>query len=351
MGLNLRSDADSITQVSKETRYCAWWALSMLDTMLSVITGRPLGTGEIFSTTPLPIPYREEDLRYDNIAQFRMDQRMRSSHLESLLCSQGPTASSSETSATERTNPIHPRSGNADQSKHLTQLPTKKLTPNTSLYFLYAVDLDILLRKAIETLYAPGAARWSWLEVEVSISNFDHGADNWLSRLPADFCFAKLDVAQPFARQCASLGFRFYSTKLLILQPCLRRAYHSPQMDSTGAICDSMAKECVLIAHQMLDLFPDEADTAWLFQIPPWWCVQHYMMQSTTVLLIELFTHAQEGTPEAEVLIGKVQKALRWLREISTKDPSSRRAWILCAGLPFRHCSRFAKDFKVIATL
>jgi hypothetical protein len=203
------------------------------------------------------------------------------------------------------------------------------------------------MRQAIETLYSPGAARRSWGEIEMAINTFNNHADNWLTRLPVEFGFTQLDASLPFVRQRASLAFRFYTTKLVISQPCLRRLANTPATGSLGSTCDKMAAMCVQVASQMLDLLPDEADASWLYGISPWWCVLHYVMQSTTVLLIELFTRTLPGTAEATILAAKVKKAVGWLREMSTKDESSQRAWLVCRDIISRHGVRFSLDIEV----
>ncbi|KAJ5464841.1 uncharacterized protein N7458_000527 [Penicillium daleae] len=200
------------------------------------------------------------------------------------------------------------------------------------------------MREAIQTLYAPGVTKRPWIEIEIAISNLNTIADKWLSRLPAEFHFAELDATatDPFVRQCADLGFRFYTTKLFISQACLRHiGYQAPSVSPGGALCSTMAATCVQMACKMLDMLPNEPDATWIYRVSPWWCVLHYIMQSTTVLLIELFSRTQPGTSEAIHLVEKIQKATQWLREMSTKDPSSRRAWLVCMDILSRHGERF----------
>ncbi|KAJ5585470.1 uncharacterized protein N7459_005270 [Penicillium hispanicum] len=339
MGLNLRSESDSIAHVSKETRYRVWWALFMLDTVLCVTTGRPPSTGEVFCTTPLPVPYREEDFWDERVIQLVTDQDLRNGLMASLL-SRDAVSQLSQASS-EHTDSATFTPGKATSNEQNLHAMLTALAPNISLYFLYAVDLAFLMREAIEILYAPKAMRRSWLEMDMAISAFNNTADNWLSRLPATFHFVGLDPEQQFGRQRASLGFRFYTTKLVILQPCLRRlAYHPP---STGSwtVCEAMAALCVQAARDMLALLPDETDASWLYGISPWWCVLHYVMQSTTVLLVELFTRAQPGTNGAATLAAEVSKAIGWLREMSTRDPSARQAWLVCANIISRHGLKF----------
>lgn len=335
MGLNLRSETDSVAHLSKETRYRVWWALFVLDTVLYVVTGRPPSTGAIFCTTALPIPYREEDFWDEGVTLLITDQNARNNLLTSLLTSTDPTtpgpslASSVNPSSSTGAEPVLPS---------LTDAPS----PNISLYFLYVVDLAFLMREAIETLYAPGATRRSWLEMEVAISNFNTNADNWLSRLPAEFQFGELDDTRPFIRQRANLAFRFYTTKLIISQPCLRRLAHQvPGTPSPSPVCDIMATTCVDVARQMLDILPDEPDVNWLYEVLPWWCVLHYVMQSTTIIMVELFTRSQPGTTAAAGLAEKVQKAVRWLRSMSARDLSTQRAWLVCMDILSRHGLKF----------
>ncbi|KAJ5670089.1 uncharacterized protein N7477_005452 [Penicillium maclennaniae] len=328
MGLNLRNDSHSVAHLSKETRYRVWWALFMLDTVLCVMTGRPPSSDEVFCTTPLPLPYKEEEFLNEQVVQLIAHQGVRNYLMSSLLPSRD-TSSGFANVSTDRTPATH---------------GSEQVTPNVSLYFLYAVDLAFLMRQAIEALYAPGAARRSWLEMETAIMSLNNHADNWLAHLPPEFAFTELDASRPFIRQRASLAFRFYTTKLVISQPCLRRLTNVPASGPLGSTCDKMAAMCVRVASQMLDLLPDRVDASWLYGVSPWWCVLHYVMQSTTILLIELFTRTQPGTSEAVALAKKIQKALRWLREMSTKDASSERAWVVCRDIISTHGFRFAMD-------
>ncbi|KAJ5160694.1 uncharacterized protein N7482_007698 [Penicillium canariense] len=351
MGLNLRSETESIAQVSKETRYRVWWALFMLDIVLCAMTGRPPSTETFFCTTPLPIPYIEEDFETEGVVQLIGDLSIRNNLLTALLISGGGGTPKSSDASTDYTHGATTSSKKGKEAEQTANSLTDTITPNISLHFLYGVDLAFLMRDAIQTLYAPGTTRRSWIEMEVAISNLNAQADHWLSRLPAEFHFTKLDApsTDPFVRQRISLGFRFYTTKLIISQPCLRHlAYQVPGSGPSGALCGTMAAMCVQVASAMLNMLPSEPDAPWLFGISPWWCILHYIMQSMTILLIELFARTQPGTPEAARLVAKVQKAARWLREMSTKDQSSHRAWLVCMDILSRHGEKFGFEIDDI---
>lgn len=77
MGLNLRNESNSIGHISKETRYRVWWSLYTLDTSLCAMTGRPPSSNVEFCTTPLPVPFMEEQFRDETIAQLITDHEVR----------------------------------------------------------------------------------------------------------------------------------------------------------------------------------------------------------------------------------------------------------------------------------
>jgi hypothetical protein len=338
MGLHIRSESNRINYLAKELRYRVWWALFMLDIALCEMTGRPPSTGDMFCTTPLPVPFMEEDFWDERVVQFIIDQGTRSAFFTSLL---------SDTPASSKENPTLKSSGREGSGKgreedSSNQTRTEIPTPNTSLYFLYVLDLAHLLREAINILYAPSATRQSWHEIEAAISTLNNHADNWLSRLPPNFHFTTLDTTQQFVRQPASLAFRFYSTKLIILQPCMRRLFQlPPETPSPGTVCDQLAAICVNVAGQMLNLLPEKPNFTWLYGVAPWWCILHNIMQSLTVLLTQLFTRAHSSVTTVADITDQINKGIRWLKDMSSKDACSQRAWHVCVGILSRHGSRF----------
>lgn len=217
------------------------------------------------------------------------------------------------------------------QCEQLASSAAEALTPNHSLYFFYFVELGLIMRESVDTLYAPGAARKSWREIESAISTLNSKTDTWVSRIPDAFRFTGVQGGRLFERQISSLAFRYYSTKLIITQPCLRHAIHLGRgAPSLGSFCDLMTDQCVDTAIHMLNLLPEPPDTAWLYRISPWWCILHYLMQATTVLLTDLFIRAIPGTLKYHIVQENIDKAIRWLSEMAGRDPCSQRAWIVC---------------------
>ncbi|KAK9543460.1 hypothetical protein V6Z79_010131 [Aspergillus fumigatus] len=91
-----------------------------------------------------------------------------------------------------------------------------------------------------------------------------------------------------------------------------------------------MAKMSLESAQKMLDLLPDQPDSIFLYQIYPWWCILHYIMQAATILLLELSFGSLHMPEEEQNLLVAAKKAIRWLYSMSKWSTASRRAWQLC---------------------
>ncbi|KAJ5505878.1 hypothetical protein N7453_004835 [Penicillium expansum] len=315
MGIHLRSESTSITHVSKETRYRLWWALYLLDTLLCVMTGRMPRMQQEHCTTPFPVPYKEEDFRDEHVMRLILDIQSRGRLMASLL-SFDPLIESNDP-LVHSPSP-QPTSQSASPSQQLLQA-------NVSLYLLYSIDLAAVMREAIEILYSPEAGRKSRNDTELAMISLNSAADNWFARLPTTYRFTEARDDRSFIRQRTSLAFQYYSTKLVISQPALR-SHMSGEVLPTG-FDTPMAIICLNAAGQMLDLLPNKPNISWLLGCSPWWCVLHYLTQSTVVLITQLLTQNQLRTSERSDSLERVQKALRWLSECSTKDPSFKRAW------------------------
>lgn len=340
MGLNLRNESNSIGHISKETRYRVWWSLYTLDASLCAMTGRPPSSNVEFCTTPLPVPFMEEQFRDETIAQIITDQEARNVFMGIFSTNRWGQSQTESSVSPEQSGNLTPN-GNK-QCEQLAFSAMETLTPNISLYFLYFVELGLTMRESVDTLYAPGAARKSWREVEEAISALNSKADAWLSKLPETFRFTGPQGDVAFERQISSLAFRYYSTKLIIMQPCLRHAARQGGTPSLGNFCDTMTDQCVDIATQMLALLPEPPDSSWLYHIAPWWCVLHYLMQAMTVLLTELFLRARPGTLQYRKVQESVDKGNRWLYDMSGGDACSQRAWFVCNDILSRYSPELA---------
>lgn len=313
MGIHFRTENCTITHVSKETRYRLWWALYVLDTLLCAITGRMPRMQHEHCTTPLPVPFKEEDFWNDDVKMLILDNGARARLMGSLL-SYRPSIESNERLV---------NSPSQRSISHQTS-PSQQVQANGSLYLLYSIDLAALMRDAIEILYSPEAGRKSRSETEFDMASLNTAADNWFVCLPEDYQYTETRLDRSFIRQRTSLAFQYYSTKLVISHPALVTQTHGES--HTNDLYAQMATVCTKAASQMLDLLPNEPSISWLLACSPWWAALHYLTQSIVVLITQLLTQKQLRPNERQESLERVQKGLRWLTEFSTQDRSFKRA-------------------------
>ncbi|KAJ5340323.1 hypothetical protein N7541_009447 [Penicillium brevicompactum] len=119
-----------------------------------------------------------------------------------------------------------------------------------------------------------------------------------------------------------------------------RLSLQSSEATSPAATCDNIAAIYIQTACRMLE------DRVWLYSVAPWWCIVQNIMQSITVLLVEPFARTHSGTPKAARITHRVKKATRWLKEMSAKDPSLQRAWLVRMDILSRYGSKFGLDLN-----
>lgn len=309
MGLNLRSESNYVTLASKESRYKVWWSLYTLETILGNMTGRPLSVERDFCTTPLPVPFEEHEYTDTKVIRIMTDHKIRNSLLGHVV-----------------TRPIGEVSATMDA--HTVRSAMETLKPNTALYFVCYVDLNRIVREIVESLYAPEIVTNSSRDAEAAITDANAKLEAWVQKLPPGFQISGEEGRTTYERFSLGLAFHFYSAQILACKPCL----HHFDRASTGDdnFYDRVATTCVQAACRMLDLFPVEYDATWLIQVAPWWCMLHYLVQATAILLIDFPMHPGSMPQESRQAL---EKAASWLNEMARRDMASQRACAVCGSL------------------
>ncbi|PWY62024.1 fungal-specific transcription factor domain protein [Aspergillus eucalypticola CBS 122712] len=317
LGLHLRNMSKSASDTSREIRYRVWWSLYMLDHRLSIITGRPSFIDDTIYTIPLPVPVDEENFEKDDVTNcLRLSHGTEGNGLSFDLKSKHSIATPKTTGATAS-------------------------PPCGSLHFLHVILLTLISKKMTAKLYSPGAARTSWMGIEFAIQGLTSDIESWLLSLPKDYDFTSTQSSQvthSISTHRMSLAFLFYSTKIGITRPCLRRPNPAEQEGNVSDekmqdFCHRTAAECVESACHMLRLFPEGLDAAALYRMSPWWCILHFLVQATTVLLIELSFGVCHVPEKASMVSKATERALQWLAILAKTNAASEKARLLCQCL------------------
>ncbi|PKX95101.1 putative C6 transcription factor [Aspergillus novofumigatus IBT 16806] len=306
MGLHLRSVSKDTLDISKELRCRVWWSIFVLETTLSVMTGRPYSVANQFCTAPLPLPFDEDQFGDAFVARLLADANARRALSKSLLSSTAPDAG--------------------------TYLPAVK--PCASLYFLFTVELARIMRCAINLLYAPATTRSSSYSVEKALEDLISTMNSLQRRLPEPFQFSRPREDPAFETQRWCLAFQFYSAKMTIARIAIYRWERSGQ--ATSSRWKEMSEICTNAACNMLSQLPNEPDIIWLSRIAPWCWILHDLMQALTVLLIELDSRMRHGAKDTELISRYIQKGMHWLLAMASRHPASERAWQICQHLYLR---------------
>lgn len=318
LGINLKNNSSVTPNISKEARYRVWWCLYSFEHMLGIMTGRAIYTLDGGYATPLPLPFEEEQLQEDPTAiEMLNSPSLRDELINNVMSS----------------TVIRQAGGREDpqKSRPRDQSWLKKLPPNFGLCYLFHCDLTIITQEIVNKVYSTNCVTLTWSEIETRLDELRARIDAWQSSLPPviDFTKDEADDTPDQLRCKLILAFHYYSARITLGRPCLCRR-DARQQNSQQTFSHMMALITLDSASRLLGLLPDEPDVLQLFQICPWWCVLRYLMQATTVILLELSFGSVHIPEDEERFVGLAKKSIRWFHAMSDRSIGSRRAWQLC---------------------
>ncbi|KAL4873410.1 hypothetical protein BDV12DRAFT_159948 [Aspergillus spectabilis] len=344
LGLNLRNASESTPDVSKEARYRVWWCLYTFEHLLGIMTGRMTGISDGICTTPMPIPVDEDRFNDSDVAELLGNLELRKERVELALAS-----------CYVRQMPLNPRNGGTlrttDKARDVERL--SKLPPSTSLFFLYYIDLAVISQEIVNRVYSLDCIVAPWADIETRIRELQGRVELWHSNLPEAYDWSRSDEQSPeLLRGSLCLAFHYYSACITLGRPCLCRRDVRPANSpiQKKPFSHEMAVMVLEAAKRLVGLIPDVPDASRIYQLCPWWCILHYLMQATTVLLLELSFGTIHMPGEEKNMVEAAKKGLRWLYAMSESSLSSRRAWELCDDNFRRLAKGYSLDIGDIPT-
>lgn len=318
----MKNSSTSTPNVSKEARYRVWWCLYTFEHMLGIMTGRATCILDGVCTSPLPIPFDEDQLEEPAAAEVLNDASLRDNRINSVMAS-----------SWVRHMPLNPANGKeatkerSPNSEWLTSLPL-----SFGLIYSYYCDLAVVAQEIVKKVYSVDCVMVPWPHIENRIGELKARIDLWYSLLPPALDFSrKEEESADLLRGKLSLALHYYSARITLGRPCLCQRDARPRNPSQKpSFNHEMAVISLESATRMLDLIPDEPNAVQLYQICPWWCILHYLMQAATVLLLELSFGSVHVPDEEPRFIQLTKKSIRWLYDMSQHSIASRRAWQLC---------------------
>ena len=347
LGLNMRNDSSSLRDSLKEIRYRVWWALYTLEHRLCSVTGRVNCILDDHCTTPLPAPVEEDQFESDQGATFLSKGQQQSvrapfvnAHSPGASAASG-SRSRSTTKATESRSP-----SSMAPNGHLSF--AKDVPANSSLYFLHLVQLTRLTQSIFHEMYNPAAVQRTWAEVQDSMRKLSEQLEAWYRNLPIIFDFRRKQRDREFYEFRMALGFFYYGTSMMIHRPCLCRLDRKIPRQSAKSreFNHQAATTCVESARELLHLIPDEPNAVGLIKVGPWWSVLHWLVQASTVLMLEISFRAHHMPEEADAVLDASKKGVRWLHALGDNSVSAKRAWELCNSMLHGAVTKIGRDIS-----
>jgi len=88
----------------------------------------------------------------------------------------------------------------------------------------------------------------------------------------------------------------------------------------------------------------DEPNAVGLIRVGPWWNILRFLVQATTVLMLEISFRANHMPEEVETILESCKKGIRWLYALAEDDPSSKRAWSMFNALFKEAVKKIGRD-------
>ncbi|CAI6309904.1 unnamed protein product [Periconia digitata] len=311
LGLHLRNEDPNTPASKKDTLVRTWWSLHAIECLVSSVTGRPCVLAPEDCTAAFPYSFRESG---------------------SAVHQQDATHEYSKTSKSTGASSSAFTGSDTPDSVRKTGVPGSALEAH--------IAIGLITQKVLSSIYAPRVATRSWSYIQSLIPSLLAELEEWRGAV-LPYRYGKF--VNPFPppdgdRESFLLRFYYYSNLILITRPCLCRIERriTGQSDFSFDFNETTAKRCVQAAQDMADLLPEDLNLKYLLENGPWWIMVHHIMQSMTVLLLELSYQSTHISGDDSSLTPRIRKLVRWLRVMRATDPSSERAYNVVVNI-IRH--------------
>ena len=331
LGLHLRATHNKLDASALEARHKLWWSIFILENLLSVMTGRASGLWNSYLSAPPPLASKDMD----------------------------PFTNSGPKAPLERLSENPPMKWTMNQQYERLKAQRalmKTMDVTNELYFFCLADLIVISHTASIRVYNTDSVKQGWDEIESRIDFYNSKMVDWRSGLPDSISFEVINSGPNLSTKDAyrvSLAMHYHSSRIILNRPCLTRKKKDGKKDVKNHISRARREiemTCLLSALAILSIFPDEPGAEWLRRVP-WWNALHFLVQATTVLLINISFDSSlqkqrsqmsasdssdgqsldsSGVLDPAVVRTAAKKGLLWLCHLGKNDDSARRAFELC---------------------
>ena len=308
LGLHLKDVSGSSAASMKEFRAYNWYALMTLETMLTLMTGRPSMINPRDCSIGIPMALAEAKSPSSTTSPSESSYQRSATHKERRTSSSGMSES--------------------EQGTFSNRMLEYDTTQTAAIFFVHYTELCMLAKEVVGELYQPGIRKFKWSDIQSKIEGFDKKLFEWRDGVnpPLHVASSSLD---PETESCrVALRILFNSTRTIINRPCLCRVGEriQNQSGSSKRTDRSSANKCVVSARATLRLILHKPDSTVLHEGTMWWMLLHHTKRALTVLLLELAQRAEHMPSDAGDIVAEAKAAVNWLHDMGKSSPEARRS-------------------------
>lgn len=180
----------------------------------------------------------------------------------------------------------------------------------------------------LEDLYMPNSVHHTRRQLQERIEKIKSRVDAWFTSIPNSLDFTL--VKDNDEAQCGKtrLACQYYSTRIMLCRPYLCAPHMSrDSSDDERNFANDMAVTAVESVCHMAELIPESSEDDEMCGISPWWCSLHYVMQTVTVLILELSFSCIHMVEQENNILSLTKRCISWLDQKSKHSLASQRAW------------------------
>lgn len=299
LDLHMRSNQTSPTAADTCAQGRLWWAIYSLDCTVARMIGRTSAFDHRICTVPLP----------------------------TLLDNSRPSRSSKVEEERRKRQQAGPEAIGIIANTMQHAVSNLGSAVDNQAYFCCHKLLNTLGQEAIAEIYKPIQQVHLHGRLLETIETFNQRLDKWRLGLPGIFEFQASHEDHQVLQKRLCLGAAFYSTRIIINRPCLCIRELSPVTSRNAGTVRKIASTCVQAAKNMLKLFSLQPVDESPYLCVPFWSFEHYLVQSISVITIELLRpeyvprQNDEGLPLCK-------EAVLWLHKVARRNQVASRALI-----------------------
>ena len=334
MGLHLRDVSASVTTETKVLHAYNWFALMTMESMLTLMTGRPsmINLRDCSVTVPKLFAEGGSEASSTPLSEHSYQRSAKSS-------THGPSSSSISDSG---------------QHSFVNTVMERETTRTATIFFVHYVELCTLIKEAVGELYRPGIRQKKWPGIQSRMEYFDSKLFEWKNGVnpPLDNAVSPRN-SDPEIESCrVALHILFHNTRVVINRPCLCRNAERTQTssDSSKEGQVSAANKCVESARATVSLILHKPESTILHGGTMWWMLLHHLKRALTVLLLELAFRAEHMPSSAGEILAEAKAAVNWLGRLGNSNSDARSTYSSMRRLLRLAAERIGGDTSDIPT-